>query len=1469
MNDKDDVDLIALFGLSPEEAGGLGLNAPRSKTTPQAPGASSPSAPHTDQPPLSYEERDAALQVRGDKIISLLDDSTAARRRLQSSPSSASSVAPRDNGPAGRDDATPTTTDSHSGAQGGQTIAQRFMRFTRLSALSNPKDAARPLQDVSPKLATPQDSPPPPNPTSADLPSPLTPPNAKISSRLQQLDSSTRSTTGTVRSPRALEGGFPTDWAPAELDQLPPFFDELDDVPAPPSTRAPADTLVARPSVTTSTPSPTSRSANDVGGDLGQEDVALMALFDTVEAEGPVSTASWPPRFEHHLAPDVLASSVDDVADPRVDVAALFGLSSEEARGLGLAMPEQSLPEHKPAAPAPVSRDEDKALMSLFDEDDDGEAFSSSSDAAPAAGRETSSETPSGLSLETPDVVPLDAGDAPDEENDFDIAALFGLSSEEVRGLGLAAEVPAPSAPLEQDDIRDDPPLTFASASTRETTTALPAEDASLTDIWPRRPLATLWSDSDDDWALIDAEEQEEQALVVAPSSALAPVAASVERTPSVPRPYVSPDLLAAFAEESTELLDGLYVELEQLEQDIRDRDALLETRRSMHTLKGGAKMCGFESIVLLTHSSENLLDLIASGTAPLDRASLDAFFACEPLLRRAISDAIQGDVSAADDDALGDLAATFEALCAPYESFEEQEADTDLDALLASAGVQPASTSPADAAYYVETSERDASTTPKNDALLGMAIDPRPRTQAEQGTPIARAPETGPASSPAASAPLETEVVLPLKPEVEAELSSSEPTALILASSEPPSLLPTTEPTTAAASTAAAPVILAPATEPNPSINSAVPLTAAPPDHLDSGVAETTASTVSVHVPPGAPTEIERGAAVVQSEERAGASRRGPASINVDLTKVEAVVAKVTELAANRASSQGMIDQLMETAEEARHNAARLQAAAVQLGDEIAAMAPTDVNESESEAYSVLNSLSLQVQEAALDQQALVQHVHDTITMHWQLRAAESRSNAEIQSALMSIRLIPIVNMRVRLDAVVRQAARATGKSVRWQLQDGVVSVEKNVFDRLFEPLMHLLRNSVDHGLEAREARLALGKPETGLITVTAVQEGNQIIIAVGDDGAGIDPERIASAAVMRGVADAAQVAAMSPQQKTNLIFTPGFSTAATVSHLSGRGVGMDAVRAACLRMGGAVSVSSVVGQGSVTTMRLPLSLSVTRGLIVRDSGCLMVIPAAQISTLHLVKASDIVTTPHGRVARLDGRRRLPLYSLSLEGRKRDSSAQDGEVNVLQAPFEGGSVGVIVDDVLNEEEVLIKAPPVLLRSLTTLLGAYMMPNGAVAPVINLPQMLAGLHPMMVAHDVQVDESSRTPTALVVDDSMSMRVALTGTLHNVGFRVLTARDGQEALDVLKREGLPTMITLDFEMPRMDGLETLFAIRQLPGAQVLPIFMITSRGGPKHRRAAEQLGATRYFAKPYRDSELVDAANQVYEEAGSA
>lgn len=1216
-----------------------------------------------------------------------------------------------------------------------------------------------------------------------------------------------------------------------------------------------------------------------------------------------------------------------------LDLVRLFGLSSEEASGLGLgsidghaqgdtrrntprasARPRLAaqaldgegiagLPEHaEPAGGAsrrrtadtpprvaqPVASDDELALLSLLDgaaasrsiyTGYDAERGLSLAAVAEPLPRPTKSET-AGLptAAVAPPVTPSPPHDAIDADTaarfiivneqdaphygDADLVSLFNLSADEALGLGLS---PAESKVLDiEDGSQRNAPVDSAVAGSAYPTMRLHAIDelssgaSAVADAGPLAAPCEQPRGSDLSRDPLQTAPETGKVSGVPPAGARSTVQASgpdnqggtepariagrqtespvrndavsaigqdqpqdaegaAERAPNH-LAAIDPDLLDAYSEESAELLDGLHVELERLESDSDDHGALLEIRRVIHTLKGGAKMCGFEQVATLTHSCENLLDVIAEGSAALSAEALHTLFDCEPVLRAAVHAAITGQSS--DIEGLNALAARFDTLCAQaVTAVESGRPDQDGD-------------SPAPGAENI------------------LSIDDL--IPAKRHAPSRLQPSAG----SGATAPGELH-------------ASSEP---VLKECPPPGAIHPTD------STRKHPGAAAADTTPHLTGETGPPAGAAAPSGAETATAA--ASSEAADIPPanGAaaeptwPAATPRIPALAAAAPRTGggaaepgsrpAGRRGPNSITVDLSKVDAVVAKLTEMAAHRVSSQGMLGRLLEGAEDARRNVTRLRSLVMHLGNECASMQPEDVVRDDDlnlETYNTLNTLVLQLQEAISDQQALVHAIHDTITSHWSLQAMEGRIDADIHSALMSIRLVPIANIRVRLDSVVRQAAEATGKQVRWQLQGGSVAVEKNVFDRLFEPLMHLLRNAVDHGIEMPAARREAGKPENGLIVVAATQEGSQISLAVTDDGAGIVPNKIAALAVERGIITAAQAGAMSHEQKMGLIFTPGFSTADSVSHISGRGVGMDAVREACLRMGGSIDVSSRPGAGTTFTMRLPLSLSVTRGLIVRDGGCLMALPVAHVIALHLVPVADVVDTKHGRVARIEGQE-LPVYYLpSLPGAGPASYVQNGEVNVLQVAHEGGSVGLLIEDVVREEEILIKTPPSLLQGAKPLLGAHVLPDGKVVPVVNLPQMLAQVRPVAMLTAPREDADGQDRLALIVDDSMSMRVALSGTLQSAGFKVLTARDGQEALEVLKREGMPSLITLDVEMPRMDGLETLFAIRQMNGAQDVPVFMMTSRGGAKHRRAAEQLGATRYFTKPYRDSELANAA----------
>jgi chemosensory pili system protein ChpA (sensor histidine kinase/response regulator) len=646
------------------------------------------------------------------------------------------------------------------------------------------------------------------------------------------------------------------------------------------------------------------------------------------------------------------------------------------------------------------------------------------------------------------------------------------------------------------------------------------------------------------------------------------------------------------------------------------------------------------------------------------------------------------------------------------------------------------------------------------------------------------------------------------------------------------------------------------------------------PPETVPEGRAETAAEGAAPSPEPLLPTPARQPVPLRLHEQSSLLHRPAFATpvpsnrLAVDLSKVEDMVARVTEIVANRAASRSLVDTLSSTVMEMQRTSKRLQEIAAGLHHHISALGldsvvTDDPDELGLETYGPIPQLLLQLQEATSDQQALVQAGMNVVTNQQALAVLESRLDTELQAALLQMRLLPLNQLRVRLDQVVRSAVTA-GREVRWVMEDQHVALDKQVCDRLFEPLMHLLRNAIDHGIEHPAEREARGKPRTGHIVVQAVTEGNQAVITVSDDGRGIDPEKIAETAVRRGIITAEQAAALSQREKQDLIFRPGFSTATTVTELSGRGMGMEIVRETCMRMGGSVSIGERAGGGTTVTLNVPLSLSVIPALLVRDDNAILAVPASQVFFVQLGQPGDIVKRGGNFMARVgqNSRAEVPLFHLR-RTQNDPSSLLRGErtYSFLVVPYRGERVAIIVDDVLDEQELIVKPLPLLLQGVERLLGAVVLGDGVPAPVLNLPPLLEYMTRERVQMARPAPVRLEKPTVLVVDDSVTMRTALMQSLKHAGFNVLPARDGQEALEIIRTNGLPSLITLDIEMPRMDGLETLYAIRHMEGGELLPIFMLTSRTGQSHRRTAMKMGATRYFTKPYNDSEFIGAIQE--------
>ena len=481
----------------------------------------------------------------------------------------------------------------------------------------------------------------------------------------------------------------------------------------------------------------------------------------------------------------------------------------------------------------------------------------------------------------------------------------------------------------------------------------------------------------------------------------------------------------------------------------------------------------------------------------------------------------------------------------------------------------------------------------------------------------------------------------------------------------------------------------------------------------------------------------------------------------------------------------------------------------------------------------------------------------------------AQARMTRELQDDLLRTRMVEFEGLSDRLYRVVRQAAKETGKSVRLDIVGGSIEVDRGVLDRMTGAFEHLLRNCVSHGIEMPEARKAAGKDASGSIIVALSQEGNEVGVEFRDDGAGLNLPRIREKGLALGLLGANHQA--TDAELANLIFAPGFSTAETVTELSGRGVGMDVVRSEVNAMGGRVETATAAGQGTSFKMILPLTTAVTQVVMLRCGETHVAVPSTLVEVVRRATPAEVDQAyASGSYTMAD----KPLQFFWL-GALLQSSARPGEseartraIVVIRSAQQ--RIALHVDEVLGNQEVVVKNLGPQLARLPGLAGITLLASGAVALIYN-PVALATLYGeaareatraamrapagqgvAMVALAPAVAEA---PLVMVVDDSLTVRRVTQRLLLREGYRVVLAKDGLDALERLAEE-LPEIVLSDIEMPRMDGFDLVRNIRADARLRDLPVIMITSRIAQKHREYAAQLGVDHYLGKPYSEEDLL-------------
>jgi chemosensory pili system protein ChpA (sensor histidine kinase/response regulator) len=487
------------------------------------------------------------------------------------------------------------------------------------------------------------------------------------------------------------------------------------------------------------------------------------------------------------------------------------------------------------------------------------------------------------------------------------------------------------------------------------------------------------------------------------------------------------------------------------------------------------------------------------------------------------------------------------------------------------------------------------------------------------------------------------------------------------------------------------------------------------------------------------------------------------------------------------------------------------------------------------------------------------------------------------LQDEITAARMVPIGTLYSRLSRAVRDAAQSTGKLVELELSGSETELDNNIIQQISDPLVHLVRNSVAHGIEVPEARREAAKAETGRVTLRAYHRGNHIYIEVEDDGRGIDYDRVRQSAIDRGLVSHETAASLTERELREMLFHPGFSTAPMKTELAGRGVGLDVVRANLNSLNGEIEIQSTAGAGTKFILKVPLTLIISPALFVRCGSANFALPLAVVEEIRrlradeiedvggklLTKVRDVVT----EVVRLDSYLGLPALE-----------PINGYFRMVVANADNRQVGLVVEEVLGKDEIVIKSLGEYLRRVKLFPGTTIAPDGSLILLLDLNRMIAtepgerkSIQASASASRIfapgsaaiakgsiptdAIDRVHHERVVVVADDSISVRKFVGRMLEKNGYRVILASDGLEAAELIAQHGCHLVIT-DLEMPRMTGYELMAQLRQSPSTRRIPVMVVTSRAGAKHRDRAMKEGAVAFLTKPVQEDQLTEAVEQL-------
>ena len=472
------------------------------------------------------------------------------------------------------------------------------------------------------------------------------------------------------------------------------------------------------------------------------------------------------------------------------------------------------------------------------------------------------------------------------------------------------------------------------------------------------------------------------------------------------------------------------------------------------------------------------------------------------------------------------------------------------------------------------------------------------------------------------------------------------------------------------------------------------------------------------------------------------------------------------------------------------------------------------------------------------------------------QVVSSLSLVTTDIQLAVMKTRMLPIAKVFNKFPRMIRDLSRELGKQIDLEISGEETELDKSIVEEIGDPLVHIIRNSCDHGIEDPETRKAMGKPEKGLVQLKAYNEGNHIVVEIVDDGKGLDADMLKAKSIEKGIITEREADAMSEKEAFGLIFRPGFSTAAKVTNVSGRGVGMDVVKTNIEKLNGIIDIESEVGKGTVMKLKIPLTLAIIQSLLVGTQEEFYAIPLASVLETVRVPIDDIYT--------IDGKNVLRLRDEVL------SLVRLSDVFGVEKVFDGGDhtyvviigvaeakLGIIVDTLVGQEEIVIKSMGDYLQNIPGIAGATIRGDGRVTLIIDVGAMMEMAKDIKVDIRAEIEDSTKAKEkpsdykVLIVDDSKMDRTIMQKALEPTGVTIIEATNGVEALNVIKSgEHSFDAILIDIEMPRMDGYTLAGEIRKYSKYRNLPLIAVTSRTSKTDRLRGVEVGMTEYITKPY-------------------